>query len=697
MRYVGWGGLPQAFDHQNNDWQVEYRQLSELLTQDEFERARRSTQDAHYTSEVIIGGIYQGLQQMGFDGGKIFEPAAGTGNFIGLIPTALREKSKFTAVELDPLTADIGKQLYPEATYINKGLQDVVIPAGYFDAVIGNPPFGSQSLYDPHHRDISGFSIHNYFLAKSLDKLREGGVMAQVVSRYFLDANNSSARSYIADKAHFLGAIRLPNNAFKRNALTEVTTDIVFFRKAAAGEETDKGWVNVGEIRDRETGSPITLNQYFIENPQQMAGTMVLARNMHRETAELVAEPGQNLALAIAERLSVLPVNGYTPARNPGERVNSDAPEKPALVLPSALKVGSFFLIPDGRIARRLPDLLADHDYVVIEPKNERAGERVKGMIQIREALRDLMQGEQSDSSTDFELASKRQALNQAYDLFLRKFGHVSAQANRLAMSEDPEYPLIHALESDYDKGVSAETAKKHGVDPRAPSAKKAAIFSRRVMSPRVEVTQVETAKDALVVSMNQSGRIDLSRMMRLSGKPEDELIADLKGLIYQNPLLQRWETADQYLSGNVKDKLKAAVVAAELNPRFIENVEALRAVQPADIEPVDIRVQLGSTWVPDLDVEEFVRHLLGRVACRVSYQPSLGKYMAKIGAADHTTGNVTWGTDRYPAHQLVEAILLGHAIQVRDEVGKDDRGNKIYRINDVQTAAANQKADEIR
>lgn len=697
MRYVGWGGLPQAFDHQNNDWQTEYRQLSELLTQDEFERARRSTQDAHYTSEVIIGSIYQGLQQMGFDGGKIFEPAAGTGNFIGLIPTALREKSKFTAVELDPLTADIGKQLYPEATYINKGLQDVVIPAGYFDAVIGNPPFGSQSLYDPHHRDISGFSIHNYFLAKSLDKLREGGVMAQVVSRYFLDANNSSARSYIADKAHFLGAIRLPNNAFKRNALTEVTTDIVFFRKAAAGEETDKGWVNVGEIRDRETGSPITLNQYFIENPQQMAGTMVLARNMHRETAELVAEPGQNLALAIAERLSVLPVNGYTPARNSGERVDSSAPEKPSLVLPDALKVGSFFLVPDGRIARRLPDLLADHDYVVIEPKNERAGERIKGMIQIREALRDLMQGEQSDSSTDFELASKRQVLNQAYDQFLRKFGHVSAQANRLAMSEDPEYPLIHALESDYDKGVSAETAKKHGVDPRAPSSQKAAIFSRRVMSPRVEITQVETAKDALVVSMNQSGRIDLPRMMRLSGKPEDELIADLKGLIYQNPLLQRWETADQYLSGNVKDKLKAAVVAAELNPRFIENVEALRAVQPADIEPVDIRVQLGSTWVPDLDVEEFVRHLLGRVACRVSYQPSLGKYMAKIGAADHTTGNVTWGTDRYPAHQLVEAVLLGHAIQVRDEVGKDDRGNKIYRINDVHTAAANQKADEIR
>ncbi|MBA6105247.1 DEAD/DEAH box helicase family protein [Pseudomonas monteilii] len=697
VRYVGWGGLPQAFDHQNKEWQAEYRQLSELLSQEEFERARRSTQDAHYTSEVVIGGMYQGLMRLGFDGGKIFEPAAGTGNFIGLIPAALRDKSKFTAVELDPLTAEIGKQLYPQSTYINKGLQDVVIPAGYFDAVIGNPPFGSQSLYDPHHRDISSFSIHNYFLAKSLDKLREGGVMAQVVSRYFLDANNTAARSYIADRAHFLGAIRLPNNAFKRNALTEVTTDIVFFRKAAAGEETDKGWVNVGEIRDRETGTPITLNQYYLEHPQQMAGTMVLSRNQHRESAELIAEPGQDLAHAITQRLATLPVNGYLPARQVSATANSDETNKPTLVLPDTLKVGSFFLLDGGRIARRLPDLLADHDYVVIEPKNERAGERIKGMVRIREALRMLMQGEQSATITDADLANKRQALNQVYDQFTRKFGHVSAQANRLAMSEDPEYPLLHALESDYDKGVSAETAKKHGVDPRAPSAKKAAIFTKRVMGPRKEVTQVESAKDALVVSMNQSGRIDLPRMMRLTGKPENELIADLKGRIYHNPLLQRWETADQYLSGNVKDKLRAAISIANNNPRYVENVEALRAIQPADIEPVDIRVQLGSTWVPDLDVEEFVRHLLGRVTCRVSYQPALGKYLAKIGPADHTTGNVTWGTDRYPAHQLVEAILLGHAIQVRDEVGQDDRGNKIYRINDVQTAAANQKADEIR
>ncbi|UST77179.1 DEAD/DEAH box helicase family protein [Pseudomonas siliginis] len=697
VRYVGWGGLPQAFDHQNADWQAEYQQLSNALTQDEFERARRSTQDAHYTSEVIIRGIYQGLQKLGFEGGKIFEPAAGTGHFIGMIPKDLQATTQFTAVELDPITAAIGKQLYPEATYINKGLQDVVIPAGYFDAVIGNPPFGSQSLYDPHHRDISNFSIHNYFLAKSLDKLRDGGVMAQVVSRYFLDAGNTNARSYIADRAHFLGAIRLPNNAFKRNALTEVTTDIVFFRKAAPGEETDRSWVNVGEIRDRETGAPITLNSYFIAHPEQMAGSMVLSRNLHREAPELIAPPGQNLAEAITQRLAVLPSRGFTPLRGAASAEDVETNDKPTLVLPASLKVGSYFVTPGGQLARRLPDLLADHDYIAITPKNERTGERIRGMIGIRDALGDLMQREQSETATDSDLATLRKGLNTVYDQFVRKYGHLSAQANRLAMAEDPQYPLLHALESDYDKGISADTAKRHGVDSRAPTAKKAAIFSKRVMGPRKEVTKVETSKDALVVSMNQVGRIDLSRMMRLSGKPEAELISDLRGLIYKNPQLQRWETADQYLSGNVKQKLREALSAAEKNHEFTANVDALRAVQPADIDPVDIKVQLGSTWVPDLDVEEFVRHILGSVPCRVTYQPSLGKYLAKIGAADRTTGNVTWGTERYPAHHLIEAVLLGHAIQVRDEVGKDDRGNKIFKINDVQTAAANQKADEIR
>lgn len=696
MRYVGWGGLPQAFDHRNQDWQNEYIELAGLLRKEDYDRARRSTQDAHYTSQIVIDGMYKGLARIGFVGGRVFEPSAGIGNFIGLMPESMRVASQFTAVELDPLTADIARHLYPSATHINRGLQDVVIPAGHFDACVGNPPFGTQSLYDPHHRELGSFSIHNYFLAKSIDKLREGGVMAVVVSRYFLDAASTTAREHIADQAHFLGAIRLPNTAFRRNALTEVTTDIVFFQKAGAGETPDRGWVDVGEISDYETGEPITLNSYFVDHPEQMAGRMAITNKMYRDAADLVPEAGVDLAEAIEQRLRALPSGVYRPAIAAGVSIPA-AVDKPVLTLPDTLKIGSFFSAPNGRLARRLPDILDQHDYVYVEPKNERAGARIKGMVQVRDALRNLMLAEQSEHSTEFALAAKRSTLNRVYDDFARRFGHISAQANRLAMYEDPEYPLLHALESDYDKGVSPDTARKHGVEPRRPSANKAAIFARRVMSPRKEVTHVETAKDALVVSMNETGRIDLARMMRLTGKPEDDLIRDLRGLIYLDPAREQWETADQYLTGNVKAKLLAAESAAGQNPRYAENVDALRAVQPADIEPVDISIQLGSTWVPDEVIDQFVGHLLGDVRRRVTYQGTLGKWLVKIEQGDRTTARVTWGTESYPANELIEAILTNRPVQVKVESGRDGNGRPTYRVDDVQTAAANQKADEIR
>lgn len=278
--------------------------------------------------------------------------------------------------------------------------------------------------------------------------------MAVVVSRYFLDAANATAREHIAARAHFLGAIRLPNTAFKRNALTEVTTDIIFFQKAAAGETPNRRWVDVGEIRDHETGEPITLNRYFIDHPEQMAGHMAITSKMHRDAADLVPEAGVDLADAIERRLQALPAGVYRPADD-AATATDHGEDKPALTLPDTLKVGSFFVAPNGRLARRLPDILDEHDYAYVEPKNERAGARIKGMVQVREALRDLMQAEQSEHVTDFELTSKRSKLNRVYDDFVRRFGHVSSQANRLAMSEDPEYPLLHALESDYDRGIS--------------------------------------------------------------------------------------------------------------------------------------------------------------------------------------------------------------------------------------------------
>jgi len=697
VRYVGWGGLPQAFDHRNEGWRAEYQELAALLPKEEYERARRSTQDAHYTSQTVVEGIYKGLARLGFGGGRVLEPSAGIGNFVGLMPAPMRNASHFTAIELDPSTAEIARHLYPSARHINRGLQDVAIPSGHFDACVGNPPFGAQSLYDPQHRELGQFSIHNYFLAKSLDKLREGGVMGVVVSRYFMDAANSEAREHLADRAHFLGAIRLPNTAFSRNALTDVTTDIVFFQRAAEGETPDRQWVTTGEIADRDTGEKIRINSYFIDHPEQMAGRMAITSKMHQGAADLLPDPGADLADAIAQRLAALPEGVYHAVEREADEPGHET-DKPQLEIPESLQVGSFFVAPDGRIAQRLPDVLDRRNYAFVEPKNERAGERIKGMIQLRDTLRDLMQAERLESATDDDLQRKRDQLNADYDRFVYRHGHVSAQANRLVMSDDPAYPLLAALESNYDRGISPETAKKHGVDPRAPSANKAAIFSRRVIAPRREVTHVESAKDALVVSMNETGGVDFERMVRLTGKPEDDLIRDLRGLVYLNPERHRWETADQYLTGNVKAKLATAQKAAGTNPRYAENVDALRAVQPADIEPVDIAIQLGSTWVPAPVVDKFVGHVLGdQVKRRISYQDSIGKWMVDIGPGDRTTNTVTWGTQDYPANKLIEAILTNKAIKVEVEAGEDENGRTLYVVDQEKTAAANMKADELR
>lgn len=695
VRYVGWGGLPQAFDHRNDEWRKEYAELSSLLEKEEYEAARRSTQDAHYTAKPVIDAIYHGLNRLGFSGGKILEPSVGAGHFIGLLPEQYRDNSKVTGIELDPVTAKIAKHLYPSSTIINKGFQEVTIPANYFDIAVGNPPFGNQSVYDSQHKDISDFSIHNYFIAKSLDKVRDGGIVAVVVSSYFMDAQNPSAREHIAERAKLLGAIRLPNDAFKKNALTEVTTDIVFLQKAPSHELGDKSWTQVGEIPSEDGAATIPLNNYFIQNPQMMLGKMALIGTMYRAgTPALIAPEGQDIEAALADAVAHLPRNAYQ--ADIALQAITAVEDKPEVVLPDTLKVGSYFLVEE-KIARRLPDLLDKANYEWVEARNDKAGERIKGLIAIRTSLRELMQAEQSDLSTEQQLDQLRHGLNRVYDAFVKRHGHISAQVNKLAMGDDPEYPLLHALERDYDKGISKEVARKNGVEPREPSAQKAAIFTKRVISPRRDITHVDNAKDALVVSMNETGRVDLDLMVRLSGRDSEELLKELEGLIYHNPNTKRWETADQYLTGNVKAKLQAALVAAELSDRYAGNVSALKEVQPADIEPVDIAIQLGSTWVPEDVVGDFVTKLLGNVPRNINYQESLGKWVVRIGQGDRTTMASTWGIPEATANHLIESILTNRPIQVKDERGRDDRGQIIYVINEEKTAAANQKADEIR
>lgn len=695
VRYVGWGGIPQAFDHRNTEWRTEFEELASLLGKDEYEAARRSTQDAHYTAQPVVEAVHSAMARFGFDGGRILEPSIGSGNFFGLMPDAMRERSKVTGIELDRVTAQIARHLYPSASVINKGFQEVTIPGGYFDAAIGNPPFGNQSVYDANHRDISQFSIHNYFISKSLDKLREGGVAAFVVSNYFLDARDSSARSHIADHAHFIGAVRLPNTAFKKNALTEVTTDIVFLQKAKAGEVPDRGWVDIVDVPDIAGGEDMPLNAYYVDRPEMMLGRMERAGTMYAGgTPALIAPEGQDLAIDLSTAIMRLPAGIYIGRE--AEQVIAEATQEP-IVVPETVKIGAYFVTEKGKVAQRLDDLLDEPQAKLVTDKNDKALERIKGMADVRNVLRELMRAERREDVPEADLSMLRSKLNVVYDAFVKRNGHVNSLVNRQAMSEDPDYPLLQSLERDYDKGVSKEVARKNGVDSRDPSAQKAAIFKTRVMSPRREVTHVESAKDALVVSMNETGGVDLDLMVRLSGRDEDAILRELQGLVYLNPASQRWETADRYLTGNVKDKLKLAESASLADSKYAGNVEALKLVQPQDIEPVDISIQLGSTWVPDTVVNDFATHIFGNVHRNISYQSSLGKWIANVGAGDSTTMRVTWGTEDAPANKLLESILTNKAIEVQDIVGYDEYRNPIRKTNEAKTAAANQKADEIR
>ncbi len=700
VRYVGWGGLAQVFDPENTAWKKEAAELRGLLTFEEYGQARRSTQDAHYTSQAVIQGIYQGLERLGFQGpANILEPSVGVGHFLGLMPEHLRlSHNNVVAVELDSLSSSIAQYLYPNVRHINRSFQNVKLPDTDCDLVIGNPPFGSQKVYDPHYPDLD-FSIHNFFLSKSVNALRDGGVAAFVVSRYFLDAVNNPAREYIAERANFLGAIRLPNTAFQQNALTSVTTDIVFFQRSSEPER-DPAWLKTGTVLDPD-GEEISVNQYFVKNPGQMIGRMVKAENMFRGSADLL--PPENFAgftAEIAERLAALPENIYSPRT---DLVIQDFSSKkdPNLELCAGLKIGAYFMTELGELARRGIGAYDTPRYELFTPKNKRAGERIAGMIRIRDKLTRLMAAEQRDDVHPAELAGLRNDLNRRYDSFVQRYGYLNSAGNRQAFRDDPEWPLLTSLERDYDPGISPEIAAKSGQVARPPFASKADIFRQRVLGPRPKITRVDTPKEALIVSMNEFGRPDLEFMENLCGRPADEIAGDLAGLIYHNPENRRWEVADHYLTGNVKAKLAQAELAAQKDFHFKANVEALKMVQPPDLEAVDISVQLGSTWVPPEVVAAFARHLLGEEAVRgVGYHPALAGWATDFNTLqiDRTAAENTWGTSRYPAHKLIDSILNNTLIQVRDEVGRDPQSNRpIYKVNEEETAAASQKADEIR
>lgn len=695
-RYVGWGGIPQAFARPDGTvaagWEKQVASLAGLLTEQELDAARRSTQDAHYTSPEVIGGIYSALERMGFRGGAVLEPAMGTGNFLGLTPDSMHGQIRWTGIELDSITGRIAKQLYPESNIVaGRGFQEVSVPVSHFDAVVGNPPFGEQALFDSANKDLSKFSIHNFFFAKSIKSVKPGGVVAMVVSNSLMDKASSTQRRWMADRARLLGAIRLPNTAFRANAGTDVTTDIVFLQRLHEGETASTEWTSVGSVPDPAGGKPIPLNQYFIDNPEMMLGDMTREGKMRRAgQPALIARAGTDLGQQLQEAIDRLPANITGAAvrqqqpvstgaasTGPGPDVNLDTP------------IYSHYLMPDGSVRQRLPDVLdqrVDRDVEL----SGRDLDRMAGMIRMRDALKGLMRSEMQDADARL-IERQRAALNRMYDGFVKDFGYLNSTKNVSMFRTDADSYRLRGLEAGYTR-LTADEAEAEGLSlPKGrktlETAQKADILRQRVLRPS-PVPRPVTASDALMVSMNTSGRVDVAGMAASLGTTQEKVIAELGSKLFLDPTAG-WVTDDQYLSGNVKAKLAQAIEAAAEDPDMRRNVEALQAVQPADLSPADISAVIGSAWIPGSDLMAFAREVLG-ADMQISWNQTLSRFTAR----SNTSGLEKFSTSRVKASALMEAAINRQPVTVYDTVRENGSERRV--INQDETASANSMLDQI-
>ena len=580
-RYVGWGGMPNAFHwHPPKDWQFVADALKHDLTDTEWESARASTPNAHFTSPMVIDAMWSGLHRMGVGkGAQVLEPAMGVGHFLGLQPQSM-DGGHRTGVELDSITARIAQKLYPDSSIFAKGFEDTPLPDNYFDVVVGNVPFGDYAVHDPAMKPQLTRAIHDYFFAKSLEKARPGGIMALITSRYTMDKENDSVRKYIADKADLIGAIRLPNTAFKGNAGTEVTTDILFLRKRMPGAApSGQAWQKLEEIQTPD--GPAHINEYFAAHPEMMLGKMRLEGTMYRGAEPTLA--GELSPELLAAAIARLPKEAYVP------RDRQRAPPR------QMLDAESFTGIKDGAYAEHNGKIVIRNgnqfDDINLSANTEA---RVRGMMHVRDAVREVFKT-QLDDAADATIAEARRTLNHRYDAFVQHFGAISSKENVRAFAGDPDQPLLLSLEH-YD----AES--KRGT--------KTAIFHKRTLEKHKPAEHVDTGSEALAISLNETGKVDWPTMTRLTGRNEKQLQRELDSLVYKNPT-GVWETADHYLSGDVRAKLKAAQAAVALDRSYQRNVDALTAVQPADLLPGDISARLGSSWIPASDVKDFVVQLL--------------------------------------------------------------------------------------
>lgn len=689
-QWVGWGGLRQAFYREDGSvaqgWEKQAAELKALLTPEEYSAAESSTRNAHYTSPQIVTAVWDIARRLGFRGGQVLEPSVGAGNFLGLMPGDVRDAARVTGVELDRITGNIAKNLYPGANIqAPMGFEKLTVPNDYFDLAIGNPPFGSEKVYDKERRHLNKLSIHNFFFAKSMEAVRPGGVLAMVVTNRFLDGTSVAAREMIAKQADLVAAIRLPNNAFLKNAGTEVTTDIVILRKRMPGEAPSGNWTEVGEWKGRD-GKTVPLNRYFIDNPDMLLGDFGAFGSMYGpDEPALVAREGQDLPADLAKAIRALPENIMV---EPGT-VATETVTVPETV--ADVQVGAMFAAPDGTVHERLPDSLGKTQSKVVDFPNETAKERVGGMIRVRDAFARLRRAQIDDTASDAQIENLRKRLNTVYDGFVKKHGPINADANKRLFRDDPTWPQIAALEENFDKGISAAVAKTTGEKARAPSASKAPIFTKRTQQPYRRPTSATSAKDALATVLNDYGRVNLDAMSRLYGKPPQAIVEELGPLLFKTPA-GNYETADAYLSGNVKKKLAEAERAAEDDSDFRRNVNALRDVIPADIDAVDIDVKPGSPWVPAKHVEDFIQKIAESAARpKAFYSSANAKWVVDVPTGT-PAAQTLWGTDRATVGTVLSAVLNGQSITIYD---RHSDGSST--LNEAATAAANEKAERVK
>ena len=675
-KYVGWGGLSEAFDENNSAWATEYLELSSVLTPEEYASARESTLTAFYTPPEVITAIYKAMEQMGFKEGNLLEPSCGIGNFIGMLPDSMQD-SKIYGVELDTISAGIAQQLYQKTTIAAQGFEETNLPDSFFDGVVGNVPFGDFKVLDKRY-DKHKFLIHDYFFAKSLDKLRPGGVMALVTSKGTMDKETLAVRKYIAQRAELLGAIRLPNNTFKGNAGTEVVSDILILQKRDRLIDIEPDWVH---LDTDENG--IKMNSYFVQHPEMILGEMKMVSG--RFGMEATCVPYENADLAAQLDEAVANIHGEITEYEAEEELEEEDNS-----IPADPTVRNFsYTVVDDKIYYR------ENSRMTPVEVSATAENRIKGMIAIRNSVRTLIEL-QTEDYPDSEIKAEQERLNRLYDTFSGKYGLINSRANTSAFSQDSSFSLLSALEI---IGEDGELERK------------ADMFSKRTIKPHTPVTSVDTASEALAVSLGEKATIDMDYMMELSGKSENEIFEDLKGVIFLNPLYEygnsyepKYLMADEYLSGNVREKLRIAKNSAELYPEdYKVNVEALQKVQPKDLTASEISVRLGATWLPPDDVQEFIFHLLetpryAQWNIKVHFSPFTSEW--NIEGKSYDKGNVraynTYGTSRINAYKIIEETLNLKDVRIFDYI-EDDEGRKKAILNKKETAIAQSKQEMIK